>query len=74
MNPEKEAHLKEMQDAFLSLSRKKYEKGQIEHGGNMWEKSGMLENLEEELVDAWHYLQTLKRHIREAKQLIEKGN
>jgi hypothetical protein len=63
MTIEQEAHLKEMQDAFLKLSRKKYESGQKEHGGVFWEKPGMLSMLEEELVDAWHYVRTLRRQI-----------
>jgi len=70
LSPDREAHLKEMQDAFLKLSRTKYEAGQLEHGGKMWEKSGMLDHLEEELVDAWHYIRTLRRQIEEAKQKL----
>lgn len=70
LSPDRQAHLNEMQDAFLKLSTKKYEAGQIEHGGKMWEKPGMLDHLEEELVDAWHYIRTLRRQINEAKQKL----
>lgn len=70
LSPDREAHLKEMQDAFIELSRRKYEAGQLEHGGKMWEKPGMLDHLEEELVDAWHYIRTLRRQIEEAKSKL----
>jgi hypothetical protein len=63
MEPEKEAHLKSMQDKFLAQSRQKYEAGQIEHGGRMWEKPGMLANAKEEVIDLWHYLCTLEDQI-----------
>ena len=70
LSPDREAHLKEMQDSFLKLSRKKYEAGQVEHGGKMWEKPGMLEHAKEEIVDLWHYITTLERQVREAKQKL----
>jgi hypothetical protein len=38
----------------------KYEAGQREHGGNIWEKPGMLEHAIEEAIDMVVYLYTLR--------------
>lgn len=38
----------------------KYEAGQIEHGGNLWEKPGLLEAAIEEALDLCVYLYTLR--------------
>jgi hypothetical protein len=73
LDPDKQAHLKSMQDAFLALSTTKYVNGQIEHGGKMWEKSGMLENAKEEVIDLWHYLCTLEQQINELKGGVDKS-
>jgi hypothetical protein len=74
LTPDREAHLQGMQDKFVQMSRQKYEAGQIEHGGLMWEKPGMLEHLKEELVDAWHYVCTLEQQINELKQGVDKSS
>lgn len=70
MTPDREAHLQRMQDKFLAQSRQKYEAGQIEHGGLMWEKPGMLEHAKEEVIDLWHYLCTLEEQIAQLKTQI----
>lgn len=67
MTPDREAHLQRMQNKFISLSRTKYENGQIEHGGKMWEKPGMIEHAKEEIVDLWHYITTLEEQIAALK-------
>ena len=67
MTPEQQAHLNEMQVAFIKLSTEKYKKGQAQHGGKMWEKSGMLQEAKQEVIDLWHYLCTLERQINEIK-------
>lgn len=67
MTPDREAHLQRMQEKFIALSRSKYEAGQIEHGGKMWEKSGMIEHAKEEIIDLWHYITTLEEQITELK-------
>jgi len=46
---------------FQDLAAAKYEAGQKEHGGNLWEKPGLLNNMEEEVIDAWFYIQALKQ-------------
>ena len=46
---------------FQEMAAAKYEAGQKEHGGNLWEKPGLLDNMEEEVIDAWFYIQALKQ-------------
>jgi hypothetical protein len=46
---------------FQEMAASKYEAGQKEHGGNLWEKPGLLDNMEEEVIDAWFYIQALKQ-------------
>jgi hypothetical protein len=60
-----------MQDRFLVQSRQKYEAGQIEHGGKMWEKPGMLDHAKEEVIDLWHYLCTLEDQIASIKEGVD---
>jgi hypothetical protein len=43
--------------------RAKYEKGQREHGGNLWMKPRMLENAIEEVLDLAVYLFTMREQI-----------
>ena len=44
----------------------KYQKGQIEHGGNLWLKPGVLKMLEQEILDATTYQHTLRHQIQSA--------
>ena len=58
-----ELHLREVREAFwLDLDRK-YRAGQLEHGGRMWEKSGMLNHAIDEVVDLVVYLYTLRAQL-----------
>lgn len=60
MSPEHEAHLQRILDRFTADARTKYEAGQQEHGGRLWEKSGMLDHAIEEAIDLVVYLFTLR--------------
>lgn len=42
----------------------KYHIGQREHGGHLWEKTGALANLEEEILDMLVYFKTAKDQLR----------
>ena len=55
-----EAHLRRILSQFNADARSKYENGQREHGGNLWEKPGLLENAIEEAIDQVVYLYTLR--------------
>ena len=46
-------------DAFVSKAFDKYDKGQREHGGLITERVS-LEDLEDEIIDLWFYLQALR--------------
>lgn len=59
MDAEHAAHLQRILDRFNKDTAAKYEAGQQEHGGNIWEKPGMLEHAIEETIDLVVYLYTL---------------
>ena len=46
-------------DLFRPKASKKYDRGQKEHGGYL-PHTASLEDLEEEIIDAWFYLQAIK--------------
>ena len=73
MTNEQEKHIKDIIQRFGELAYSKYEKGQIEHSGNLWEKPGMLDMALEELIDGFVYIQTAKDQAfgsRNGKKLI----
>ena len=43
----------------------KYHRGQKEHGGQLWTKSGALKNLEEEVIDLAVYYKTARDQLRQ---------
>lgn len=64
MTPERENHLKSIQDSFCQKVRDKYYNGQSQHGGDLWKKDGMLDNALEEVLDLYVYLITLKQQLK----------
>ena len=60
MNVERERHLERILDASEGLINEKFRRGQSEHGGNIWEKPGMLQHAMEENADQVVYLYTLE--------------
>ena len=65
MTPENEAHLRRIQTEFAADLNAKYRAGQEEHGGNLWEKRGMLTHAIEEAIDQVVYLYTLREQLRQ---------
>ena len=59
MTTEQDAHLARITARLTADLRAKYEAGQQEHGGNLWEKPGMLEQAYAEVLDLATYLLTL---------------
>jgi len=57
-------HLDDLLAAFDRAARAKYLQGQIEHGGNVWLKPGMLREAQAEVIDQWVYLHALERQLR----------
>ena len=64
-----EAHVKRILDQFGRDLHAKYEAGQKEHGGNLWEKPGMLAHAIAEAIDLVVYLYTLQEQEALAKRL-----
>ena len=61
---------------FNALAAKKYDKGQQEHGGNLDEHPEIIGAIEEELIDAWMYVQSSAKQLdakdREIAKLIKR--
>ncbi len=64
MTPEHEAHLAHLKAEFTADIDAKYRAGQEHHGGNIWEKKGMLANAIEEAIDQVVYLYTLRDQLK----------
>jgi hypothetical protein len=65
MGPQNEAHLARLKSEFTADLDAKYRAGQDEHGGNIWEKKGMLAHAIEEAIDQVVYLYTLRDQLQE---------
>jgi len=63
MTPEQEAHLTKILEQFKNDCSKKYRNGQAEHGGNLWNKVGIIDMAIEEALDLYVYLVTLKDQL-----------
>ena len=63
MNQEHHAHMERIVANVSRDLREKYEKGQREHGGNLWLKPRMLENAIDEVLDLAVYLYTLQEQL-----------
>jgi len=50
----------------------KYRNGQKEHGGDLWEKSGMMDNALDEVADLVTYLHTLRSQLEEVRALLKR--
>jgi hypothetical protein len=58
-----EAHLGKLKADFIADLDAKYRAGQVEHGGNLWDKPGMLAHAIEEAIDQVVYLYTLRDQL-----------
>jgi len=57
---EQHAHLDRLIAAFGAECREKYERGQPEHGGNLWDRTDLLDQAIAEAIDLVVYLFTLR--------------
>jgi hypothetical protein len=57
---EQRKHALELAQRFSEQMITKYKLGQEEHGGNLWEKTTLLDNAIDEVVDLAIYLLTLR--------------
>ena len=69
MSPAHEAHLQRIKDKLTADLDAKYRAGQEEHGGQIWEKPGMLEHAYAEVLDLAVYIMTLMEQ-RETRRRI----
>lgn len=70
MDAAHQAHLDRITRRFNADLAAKYEKGQKEHGGNLWQKGGMIDHAIEEAIDLVVYLYTLKEQMDEADKAL----
>lgn len=63
VNKQHEEHLQQIKDDFTKLVDIKYRSGQKEHGGNLWEKEGLIDMAIDEAIDQVVYLITLKNQL-----------
>jgi len=74
MDAAKQRHLDQNVARISKLQIDKYKKGQIEHGGQMWKKTGMLHAAMEEVADLANYLPTIELQLARAVRLIKAGD
>lgn len=72
MSAARKAHLQRVLKQFNAGARAKYENGQREHGGNLWQKPGMLEQAIDEAIDLVIYLLTLREQCSGARSATKK--
>ena len=68
-----EDHLAEIQETIAKQVDAKYRVGQAEHGGDLWERVPLVEDLIEEALDQMTYALTLKSQLTQVKQLLEEA-
>lgn len=70
LTEDQKEHKESLITDFIARLEYKYEAGAKEHGGNLWDKDlrWLIENLENELVDAWAYLGTIKEKLDELER------
>jgi len=70
MTIEQVEHLKSIQRRLNSRLEEKYVKGQLEHGGNLWERDN-LKDLGMEIVDMLTYFHCVEDNILKIKKLTD---
>ena len=62
-------HIDSITASFKELATDKYFKGAKEHGGNLWDKQGLIDMAIEEAIDQVIYLMTLKQQIDDSNHI-----
>ena len=62
---QQEQHLQRVISFWVKFLTAKFWRGQVEHGGNLWEKPGMLRHVEAETADLLAYVATLREQLAE---------
>lgn len=63
MTPEQERSMGDALARFREKAESKYRAGQAEHGGNLWDRSQILDEIENEVIDQWFYVQVLRQKL-----------
>jgi len=71
MTLDQENHLAEIQQSISKRVNEKYRVGQSEHGGDLWERVPLVEDLIEEALDQMTYALTLKSQLGRVKKLLD---
>ena len=64
-------HLAEIPEAIAKQGDAKSRVGQAEHGGDLWERVPLVEDLIEEALDQMTYALTLKSQLGRVKKLLD---
>lgn len=64
MTKDQEEHLELNVEDTVRRMKQKYHAGQVEHGGDLWNKKGMLTNIENEVADLNNYIPTLRGQLK----------
>ena len=72
MTGDQRDHIARVLRAHNGLTQRKYEAGQVEHGGNCWQKPGMLAHALDEHADLTVYLQTTIEQLSEVASDLRK--
>ncbi len=70
MTPAQEQHLDGIINRIGNRLGDKYAAGQVEHGGNIWAKSGLWRQLTDEVVDLIVYQDTIEDQLRDILALL----
>jgi hypothetical protein len=73
MTADRERHLAAVLDSAHALIDQKFRAGQVQHGGNIWEKPGMLQHAIEEVADQTVYLFTLEGQMSALALALRSG-
>jgi uncharacterized coiled-coil protein SlyX len=74
MTPAQKDHMNTLVEKFREMHTKKYEAGQEEHGGNLWQKDLMwvIQAAKEEVIDQWAYLDVIERQVGRLYEVVDK--
>ena len=71
MTLQQEDHLTNLTRTVTASIDKKYRAGQAEHGGDLWERVPLVEDMIEESIDQVTYALTLKQQLARVKELLD---
>tara|TARA_R100000808_G_scaffold10_2_gene80 strand:+ start:4115 stop:4402 length:288 start_codon:yes stop_codon:yes gene_type:complete len=71
MTLKQEDHLHDIVKSVATGIDRKYRAGQAEHGGDLWERVPLVEDMIEESIDQVTYALTLKQQLARVKELLD---